>query len=137
MSSESNARMAQIAERLRSLTGGEKGGKSEEIIPWEDEMTNVLRDGADKVGIDFITEKKRDSEGNRTITYTRGMGILTLTMHLDNFDVGEKTGSFYFSVPKEEYDKADWFRTAFEKMPVELHTIEKTDSGEVERVIYP
>ena len=128
---------SKITARFARLGGQSETETPKDESPWENKIAEDLKVGANKVGIDLIMEKGKDENGNKTITYIRGVDVLTLTMHLNNFDVGEKDGTFYVSAIKEEYDKADWFRRVFEKRPVELHTIEKTDSGEVERVIYP
>ena len=115
----------------RSFAGfGKENGDLKEI-PWEDKMAARLLTKAKKKKVSFRYSKNEDK-----ITYTWGDKELELTKHLE---VGEhgKT-NFYMSAEKKQWDDAaPWFGKEFDKIPVELHTMEKTESGAIiERVVY-
>ena len=119
----------------RPFSGSDKESGNLKEIPWEDKIAARLQAKAKKKNVSFVYNK--EDKGNITfITFIWDDKELELTRHLE---VGEngKT-NFYMSAEKEQWDDADpWFRKDFDKIPVELHTLETIEGGKiVERVVY-
>lgn len=141
MINEGSRLFADLEKRLRSLTnkGGEIGSDPKIVTPWEDNKGEVLKDLAKQKRLSFSYVKGVDESGNNTFTYTLDDTSITLTRHLDNFNVGENnTPSCYFSTSKEEWEKAVFFQEMVKRDTVEIHTIKTTESGDVvEKVASP
>ena len=124
-------------ERLQRITDAVRGSMritpiaevENPTVPWE----NKFAKGLEEIGMErrlkaSVRWKNNKKEKRKELVCTLGEEVVSLTREITGRNVGEKDGSFFYTVQQKDFDNYDWLQIALRKNPIELYGI--NENGE-------